>query len=164
MSSTTVTVCKPPQKPIIPGRSVFLAGSIEMGKAEDWQAQLTSILSKRQLSHPLTILNPRRDSWDPSWVQDITNDQFREQVEWELDGQDKADVIAMFLHPDTKAPISLLELGLGAASHGKRKMVVCCPEGFYRRGNVQIVCKRYGITMVGCLEELVEEVVNKLEA
>ncbi|THU96898.1 hypothetical protein K435DRAFT_858156 [Dendrothele bispora CBS 962.96] len=52
MSSTTVTVCKPPQELVIPGRSVFLAGSIEMGKAEDWQAQLTSILSKRQPCPP----------------------------------------------------------------------------------------------------------------
>ncbi|THV06298.1 hypothetical protein K435DRAFT_773274 [Dendrothele bispora CBS 962.96] len=159
--NATVTVCKPPQQPIIPDKSIFLAGSIEMGKAEDWQAKLTSTLSNLDLAYhlELTVLNPRRESWDPSWVQDISNPQFRGQVEWELDCQDRADVIAMYLHPDTKAPISLLELGLLAKSG---KMVVCCPEGFYRRGNVQIVCKRYGISLVESMDELVQEVVKKL--
>ncbi|KAJ6545564.1 hypothetical protein B0H19DRAFT_1167988 [Mycena capillaripes] len=56
---------------------------------------------------------------------------FKEQVDWELDSQDRADFIAMFFHPYTKAPVSLLELGLYAPSG---KMVVCCPEGFYRPG------------------------------
>ncbi|THV06299.1 hypothetical protein K435DRAFT_711486 [Dendrothele bispora CBS 962.96] len=160
LTTVTVAVCKPPQQPTIPGKSIFLAGSIEMGKAEDWQAKLTSTLLNLDLPCDLTILNPRRESWDPSLVQDISNPQFREQVEWELDCQDRADVIAMYLHPDTKAPISLLELGLLAKSG---KMVVCCPEGFYRRGNVQIVCKRYDIPLVGSMDELVQEVVKRLK-
>ncbi|THU80297.1 hypothetical protein K435DRAFT_823701 [Dendrothele bispora CBS 962.96] len=152
-TNATVTVYKPPQKPII-HKSIFLAGSTAQGKAEDWQAKLTSTLSDLDLPCHLTVLNPLREEWDDSWKQDISNPQFREQVEWELDCQDRADVIAMYLHPDTKAPISLLELGLLAKSG---KMVVCCPEGFYRRGNVQIVCKRYGIPLVGCKDELVQE-------
>ncbi|KAJ7610793.1 hypothetical protein FB45DRAFT_324608 [Roridomyces roridus] len=152
-------ILKPPTVISIPGgrKSVFLAGSIEMGTVEDWQTILT-----HNLSHlPITIINPRRDEWDSSWVQDISNPTFKTQVEWELDGQDAADVIAMYLHPDTKAPISLLELGLYAPSG---KMIVCCPEGFYRRGNVQIVCARFGIELVDSIDELTQRVIEKLQA
>src|SRR5207302_8762032 len=104
------------------GPSVFLAGSIEMGTAEDWQAQLTEAL--RDLDG--VVLNPRRDEWDASWVQSVENPQFREQVEWELDGLERASVVAMYFAPTTRAPITLLELGLSARSG---KTVACCPEG-----------------------------------
>jgi hypothetical protein len=148
-------VFKAPEHVTVNGKFIFLAGSIEMGAVEDWQTALTV-----KLTHlPITILNPRRDVWDGSWEQDISNPMFKEQVDWELDSQDRADVIAMFFHPDTEAPISLLELGLHAPSG---KMVVCCPEGFYRRGNVQIVCDRFGIELV--MEQLTERVIKKLES
>ena len=39
---------------------VFLAGSIEMGKAENWQTRLVDSLKEREG----LILNPRRDDWD----------------------------------------------------------------------------------------------------
>ena len=55
---------------------VFLAGSIDMGKAEDWQPFVTERLSDL----PISIFNPRRDDWDSTWVQDISNKQFAEQV------------------------------------------------------------------------------------
>lgn len=54
--------------------------------------------------------------------------------------------------PTTKAPITLLELGLFATSG---KLVVCCPEGYFRKGNVDIVCRRHGIPQVETLEGLV---------
>ncbi|MCA9639326.1 MAG: hypothetical protein KC492_01495 [Myxococcales bacterium] len=46
----------------------FLAGSIEMDRAERWQERLVAQLAKRDGS----ILNPRRDSWDASWRQDLS--------------------------------------------------------------------------------------------
>jgi hypothetical protein len=48
----------------------------------------------------------------------------------------------MYFDPNTKSPISLLELGLFAQS---KKLIVCCPRGFWRKGNVDITCDRYGI-------------------
>lgn len=159
MASTPSTpkarIYKAPQKATISGRSVFLAGSIEMGAAEDWQTVLT-----QRIAHlPITILNPRRDDWDNSWKQSASDPQFREQVEWELDQQDRCDVIAMYFDPNTKAPISLLELGLFAASG---RMVVCCPDGFYRKGNVELVCERFGVPLVQNLEQLIVKVSEKL--
>lgn len=146
-------VLKPPAplRDVDLARSVFLAGSIEMGAAVDWQSAVTKALD----STDIVILNPRRDDWDSSWKQSIENPQFREQVEWELTAQQQAAMIAMYFAPATKSPITLLELGLFADS---RKLVVCCPDGFWRKGNVDVVCVRYQIPVVGGLEELVAEI------
>lgn len=127
--------------------SIFLAGSIEMGQAEDWQSKVQDMLKDQDC----LILNPRRDDWDSSWAQSKDNPHFREQVEWELDALEHAELILMYFDPNTRSPITLLELGLFASS---KKMVVCCPEGFWRKGNVDIVCERYGIVQVETLEEL----------
>lgn len=70
-----------------------------------------------------------------------------------------ADVIAMYMGPQSQAPISLLELGLFARSG---KMIVACPDGFWRRGNVQIVCKRFEVELVNSLEELVQGIERRL--
>jgi hypothetical protein len=137
--------------------SVFLAGSIEMGAAVDWQAQVEQSLRDLEV----IILNPRRDDWDASWAQSRTNPPFREQVEWELEGLERATVIAMYLAPGTKSPISLLELGLFARGG---KLLVCCPDGFWRKGNVEIVCARYGVPLVGELDELIRPLRGRVGA
>jgi hypothetical protein len=151
-------VLKPPTSLDILGevRSVFLAGSIEMGQAEPWQ----SVVEEALAGEDVVILNPRRDEWDASWEQSIHNPQFREQVEWELEGQERATAIAMYFAPATKAPITLLELGLFARSG---KVVVCCPPGFWRRGNVEVVCARYGVELVESPSELVGQVRQRLQ-
>jgi hypothetical protein len=139
--------------------SVFLAGSIEMGSAEDWQAKVVKGLSHTEA----LILNPRRDQWDSSWEQKITNTPFREQVEWELTALDNADIILVYYCPDTKAPITLLELGLYAHSNPE-KLIVCCPEGFWRKGNVDIVCAKYGVEQTATLEGLIKAVETRISA
>jgi hypothetical protein len=148
-----VDVIKPPDGIGSPEKSVFLAGSIEMGKAIDWQTEIANKCEERNEGTMVTLFNPRRDDWDSSWEQTIENDNFREQVQWELEALEYADKIVVFIDPKTTSPITLMELGLHAAS---RKMCVCCPEGFYRKGNVDIVCDRYNIPMVDDIDGLVE--------
>lgn len=128
-----------------------------MGKAVNWQEAVTQALADL----PVTIFNPRRDDWDSSWAQDISNPQFRGQVDWELDHLDACTVIAMYFDPNGPAPISLLELGLNAAGG---KLIVCCPEGYWRRGNVQIICDRFGIQLVDTIGELASAVAQAIEA
>jgi hypothetical protein len=146
---------KAPGDLIYGGRAIFLAGSIEMGWAEDWQSYVENALTDTIV----TILNPRRDDWDASWTQSIDNQQFRQQVEWELSALTEADIIAMYFSPATKSPITLLELGLFGRTG---KVIVCCPEGFWRKGNVDVVCAKYGIAQVTSLDELVSAVKSKL--
>lgn len=133
--------------------SIFMAGSIDMGKAEDWQTQLASSLK----DHNVVLFNPRRVDWDSSWVQDISNDQFREQVEWEMEHLDKASIIVFYFDPKGQAPITLLELGLHATREDQL-LVVCCPEGFWRHGNVQIVCNKHNIPMVPNLDGIIQKI------
>lgn len=134
---------------------MFLAGSIEMGTAPNWQADLIATLAERDV----TILDPRREEWDASWRQSIDEPLFRGQVEWELDGLDRADVIAMWFAPETKAPITLLELGLHARGGN---VVVGCPDGYWRKGNIEIVCARFGLPLVGAWDAFVAAVRARL--
>lgn len=142
-------VIKAPQSIKGVTNGVFLAGSIEMGKAIDWQTEIANKLKDEDV----TLFNPRRDDWDSTWEQKIENDNFREQVLWELDAMELAEKIIIYIDPCTKSPITLLELGIHANSD---KMCVCCPEGFYRKGNVDIVCAYYGIRTAKNIDELVE--------
>merc|ERR1712096_330437 len=83
----------------------------------------------------VTFCNPRRDSWNPYLEQHRGNDVFREQVLWELNALERVDIIVLYLQPGTKSPISLLELGLHTRSG---KLIVLCPTGFWRKGNVDM--------------------------
>ena len=151
-------VINPPQ-PIgeLAGFSVFLAGSIEMGAADEWQRKIIEKMGALEKNgQEFTILNPRRPDWDSSWRQEMTNPQFREQVLWELKAQEEASVIAMYLDPTTKSPISLMELGLFAESG---RLIVCCPEGFYRKGNVDIVCQMYRVPEFEDIDSLIAAIV-----
>ena len=72
-----------------------------------------------------------------------------------------AEVIAIYFSPDSHAPITLLEFGLFARSG---KVVVACPKGYWKRGYIQVVCRRLGIELLGSLEELQTAIEEKLGA
>jgi hypothetical protein len=131
-------------------KSVFLAGSIEMGKAEDWQADLGDFF----VSKGYNVFNPRRTDWDPTWIQSYENPNFYQQVNWELNALENSDLIIMYLIPDTISPISLLELGLFASS---KKMRVVCPSGYFRKGNVEVVCDLHNIPLYDNVERLLAD-------
>ncbi len=131
---------------------IFLAGSIEMGVAEDWQTRVAEML----VDEDVLLLNPRRDAWDSTWKQTKENPDFKEQVEWELNSLAAADYIIMYFDPATKSPISLLETGLFAHDG---KLLIVCPSGFWRKGNVDIVSEKYNIPQFETLEKLVEYLV-----
>ena len=144
--------------------TLFLAGSIEMRTAEHWQKRVVEALKDCKR---LTIYNPRRDDWDSSWVQSIDNPQFRvqsidnpqfiEQVEWELDNLQRANLAIFYFDPSTKSPITLMELGMMSNPWSPLTIVVC-PKGFWRRGNVEIFCNREGIEFFETLEDAIEKI------
>jgi hypothetical protein len=128
---------------------IFLAGSIDMGKAENWQQRL-----ERELEdYDVIICNPRRDDWDSTWVQSINNPQFNEQVTWELENIESADLIVFYFDPAGQAPITLMELGLVAGLG--LSAIVCCPDGYWRKGNVEMICDRWGITLYSNIDDLI---------
>ncbi len=136
-------------------KSIFLAGSIEMDLAVNWQKRSEEVLARKYV-----IFNPRRDSWSKGWEQSIENPKFKEQVNWELNALEQSDIIIMFFANNTKSPISLLELGLFAHSN---KMKVVVEDGFWRKGNIDIVCERYQIEQFDSLEVLYNHLLEDKE-
>lgn len=135
--------------------SIFLAGSIEQGKAIEWQKQIVEEL----YHHSGTIYNPRRSDYDVTQKQDINNEYFFKQVSWEMKYIRESTFLIFYFQKDTLSPITIGELYYCAAS-GK-KCIVCCEEGFWRKGNIDIVCYEHNIPQVSSLQELVQRI--KLE-
>lgn len=134
---------------------IFLAGSIEMGVAEMWQDRIARDLRLEDV----VLFNPRRDDWDSSWKQEASNAQFSEQVNWELDHINSSDIVVFYFDPGTKSPITLMELGyVIGQDFGAKGIVVCCPDGFWRKGNVEIMCQRHDVPLVNTYEELISKV------
>lgn len=63
-------------------------------------------------------------------------------MEWELAALEASTFIFVYFAPGSSSPISLLELGLHARSG---KVIAVCPEGFWKKGNVDIVGAKYGM-------------------
>jgi hypothetical protein len=126
--------------------NLFLAGSIENGKAEEWQQRFLTDMRKKFTVNPETnflVLNPRRDNWS------FCSTEMEKQVSWELDGLASSDYIAMYFDPDTISPISLLELGLFATE----KIFICCSPRYYRYTNIKVLCQKAGLPLFAEEEE-----------
>jgi hypothetical protein len=144
--------------------SVFIAGSIEQDRAENWQLKVLNLMAAHPGTDRFVAFNPRRANWDASMDQSIDNPEFTAQVNWELDQLKLADITFFYFQPGTLSPISLLELGLvcGEGLADLFPVIVVCPEGFWRRANVQIVCQRAGITCYASLEDGLAELQKTL--
>lgn len=127
--------------------SLFLAGSIEMGEAEDWQEKCCNKLSAKYL-----IFNPRRKDWNSSW--DEKSPELYQQIIWEQIRMSHADIVLFYFDPKTKSPITLLELGQCLATNGKQILVVC-PDGYWRKANVVVTCNLADIPVLNTLEEAI---------
>ena len=134
--------------------TIFVGGSIEMGAAENWQEKFAAELAEFNVM----LLNPRRDDWNPRWEQSLHNDKFYEQVSWELRAQEEADFCVYYFDPATSSPITLLELGLF-----KDKAIVCCPDDYFRQGNVLITCNHYSVPAVKTWSEFIHLVKYRIK-
>ncbi|KAK4221502.1 hypothetical protein QBC38DRAFT_491908 [Podospora fimiseda] len=144
MSTNSLQLIQAPHRPDITGqKSIFLAGTTTPTNGPDWRETLTKAIS--DLPVALTVFDPTRSDWDSSWKEDILFPKFKEQVDWELDMQEKADLVVIYFGPNTKAPISLLELGLVARSG---KAIIGCHGQYEKRGNVQVVAQRFGLELL----------------
>jgi hypothetical protein len=65
----------------------------------------------------------------------------------------------MYFSPETQSPISLLELGRYA---GRKEMIVCCPKGFWRKGNVDILCTRTNTHLFNDMDSAIGALITKI--
>ena len=75
----------------------------------------------------LVLINPHRVAFTP--------DTLDEQIHWELDALEKADLIFMWLPSTAMAPISFFEAGLYWQSG---KLIIGPGSDFYRRRNLEM--------------------------
>ena len=127
---------------------IFLAGTIDMGSSIDWQASAAELLSGKKGRY--ILFNPRQEEWHPE-----IEGEMDYQVNWELEHLEKADWILMNFLPESKSPITLLELGLHAKSG---KLLVICPPEFYRYDNVRITCARYGVPIFDTIQDAIASI------
>lgn len=136
---------------------VFLAGTIDNGNSEDWQDTLINKINEKDNHYDgyknVSIINPRRKDWNGQLKQSISDPTLFQQMSWEKEGLERADKIVFNFLPNSKSPITLLELGLWASSG---KCVVLCPEEFYRAGNVEFICNQYRIPLYRSMKELMK--------
>jgi hypothetical protein len=128
----------------------FLGGTIDMGSSRNWQLDFCKKFGD---TPGLIILNPRRKEWDETWVQNYGNPIFYQQVNWELNALEKADVAIFNFLEGSKSPITFLELGKYA-----NKAIVICPVRFYRYGNIQIFCERNNIPLYNSEEQFINNI------
>lgn len=155
-----IKVHKPPVFPQMnPYKSIFLGGSIEMGKAEDWQSEFIKKASENRYgkltSSIWDICNPRRDDWDNSWLQSIENAQFYQQVQWELTHLERCQHKVFYFAANTLSPITLLELG---AFHKEKNVYIYVSPEYLRLGNIQVFANRYNLPLYSSLDEIISKI------
>ena len=129
-------------RPPGPHKVLFLAGTIDNGDSVDWQDEVESLVEG---GYPgWMVANPRRKDWDA----EATAETIAEQINWELSWIEKADHVLLRFLPESKSPISLLELGLLLESKTPSQLSIFCARNFYRWMNVYITCGRYNVPII----------------
>lgn len=156
-----LVITPPTRIPLSPkATSVFLAGSIEMGKAVKWQEEAITKLVDL-VEKDLVIYNPRRDDWDSSWENVASNPQFKDQVEWEQYYLENCNFRFFFFAPNTASPITLLELGQSLTPY---YTIVCCPHGYDRKGNVDVTCENKRINVYLDMNHALEVLATRINS
>jgi hypothetical protein len=124
---------------------LFLAGSIDLELPGNWRKSLADQLANHF------------DFFDPTVTdhKTLTTAEWEEHIHWELAAMEKADLILMNLLPSAKSPISLVELGLHSTGS---KLIVVCPDSFYKKHYLTILCHRYSTPLFDTTKEAVEHV------
>lgn len=140
---------------------VFLAGTIEMGTARMWQTMVHDGCNKAYKGDKnITFCNPYKKDFNKNVKQTIYDKEFLHQVSWEWEMLNKSDMVIFNFEEDSKSPISLLELGAMAAL--KKEIIICCPEKFWRYGNVEFIADHYSIDLVHDLDTLIQKLSKRL--
>lgn len=143
-------IIKPPNR--IP-RKIFLAGTIDMGNSVDWQAEIS-----KEFPDDI-ILNPRRDDWNSKERQSIDNEYFNSQVNWEMNAMEKADLIIFNFLPNSQSPITIGEFYYWV-NRKEKKILTCCPDEFWRSGNIHVMSERYDRGVFKNMDDLILEAKN----
>lgn len=130
--------------------TVFLAGTIDNGAVEPWAHKVAESFDP---STYVTFFDPRRENWNAGLENRAHVPEFRAQVEWELARIDSCDIPFFNFVGGSLSPITLQELGYVLGTRmgetiPRELPIVVCPDDFWRKGNVEIMCERVGEGLV----------------
>ena len=118
------------QLPNEKGNYIFLAGSIDNRYFGNWRKKVIEEIGDSNI-----ILDPTNTNHDK-----LSDEDMKLHIQWELDALSKANTILLNFLPDSKSPISLVELGLYVTSN---KLIVICPKAFYKSRYVYTLREKY---------------------
>lgn len=113
---------------------VFLAGSIDLNLDGNWRQEVTD-----QVGDKVHFIDPTISGHDA--MDDL---QMENHINWELDMLNLADKVFLNFLPESKSPISLIELGMYARTS---KLIVVCPNAFFKSRYIKTLCKKYKIPL-----------------
>lgn len=116
---------------------LFLAG----GYGVPWREELKNHLSDLE---DLIILDPSVDDWESLGEENIDNDKWVAQVDWEQLGLTIADIRVFHFNAPSECPISLLELGLFKTG-GDKSVIVHTDDDYKRASYIKYVTRRFGL-------------------
>lgn len=127
----------------------FLAGSIDFTLKDSWREKVI-----KEMGELVHFFDPTRTDHD-----ELNDSQMKAHINWELDAMILADKILLNFLSDFKSPISLVELGLYVKSS---KLIVVCPDQFYQKRYVEMLCKKYKTPFFNSLNEAIKYIKESL--
>ncbi|TYA78616.1 nucleoside 2-deoxyribosyltransferase domain-containing protein [Seonamhaeicola marinus] len=121
---------------------VFLAGSIDLNLDGNWREQVINLIGDK-----VHFIDPTISGHDA--MNDL---QMESHINWELDMLDLADKVFLNFLEESKSPISLVELGMYTRTS---KLIVVCPNAFYKSRYIKTLCKKYKIPLFTTLDAAV---------
>lgn len=134
---------------------IFLSGTDDTECSPNWHDWVAQWLQNL----PVTVFNPRGNGFNPKSSKYTRN----LLVDWEMDYINVADLIILYFYPGTLSTTSLLMLALYIGS--KKSIVVCCPNGYWKKKAVQVLCQRGSIALFETSEEFkqaIREIANTI--
>jgi len=132
-------------------QSLFIAGWISW--CPDWQKEYINYFRDTSLA----VLNPRRTDFN---IEDKSVEI--EQITWEHEHLEKADIISFWFGKETICPIVLYELGKYANSN--KEIYVWVDPAYERKSDVEIQMDlvRPNLQVVNSLKDLANQILKTL--
>ena len=147
--SDSLVIHRPPLKKIhsldYTRHRVYFSGAMT---GEDWQSKFTTKLE-----------DLRVDVFCPRYPSSHTVPAPDGLFEWEIDHMSIANVIAFNFISNEDCSSALIALGMYARTD---RIIVCCDDEFYKKGDIDALCDREDIPQVDSLDLLIKWTIARI--
>lgn len=134
---------------------VFLGGSIDpnLENQSAWHNEMIRLFESIESEEDVTLLNPRRDAWNPDTKISVDDVNFRNQRVWEVDSLENCSFSVFYMDPTAYCDSTMLRLGivLGRCEN----VFVLCSKDHRNRADLEVYARLYkSMTLVDTMQEL----------